>query len=56
MPEPSAHTGHRIISILNVLTKVIFQVPVAHGKADINIYRKAGEKVVNVLSKRYRWV
>jgi len=34
----------------------LVQVPVAHGKADIGIYRNAGERVVDVLSKRYKCV
>lgn len=34
----------------------LIQVPVAHGKADINIYRNAGEKVVEVISSRYRFI
>lgn len=33
----------------------LIQVPVAHGKADINIYRLAGERVVEVITSRYRF-
>jgi DNA polymerase eta len=33
---------------------VLVQVPVAYGKADIGIYRDAGDKVVQILSKRYK--
>lgn len=33
---------------------VLVQVPVAYGKADIGIYRDAGDRVVQVLSKRYK--
>jgi hypothetical protein len=32
----------------------LIQVPIAHGKADITIYRNAGEQVVDVISSRYR--
>ena len=33
---------------------VLVQVPVAHGKADIGIYRAAGDKVVQILGKRFK--
>jgi DNA polymerase eta len=33
---------------------VLVQVPVCYGKADIGIYRDASDKVVQVLSKRYK--
>ena len=33
---------------------VLVQVPVAYGKADIGIYRDAGDRVVRILSKRYK--
>jgi hypothetical protein len=33
---------------------VLVQVPVAYGKADIGIYRDASDRVVQVLSKRYK--
>ena len=32
----------------------LIQVPVSHGKADIGIYRNAGERVVNVISERIK--
>lgn len=32
----------------------LIQVPVAHGKADIGIYRNAGEKVLEVISQRFK--
>lgn len=32
---------------------ITVQVPTARGKADLSIYREAGNKVVNVLGKRY---
>ena len=31
------------------------QVPTTHGKADITVYRKAGEEVVRVLSSLFRY-
>ncbi len=33
---------------------VLVQVPVAYGKADIGIYRAAGDKVVQLLGKRFK--
>mmetsp|Transcript_36029 Transcript_36029/g.67180 ORF Transcript_36029/g.67180 Transcript_36029/m.67180 type:complete len:868 (+) Transcript_36029:40-2643(+) len=35
---------------------VLVQVPVAYGKADIGIYRDAGDSVVQILSKRYKCI
>ena len=33
---------------------VLVQVPVCYGKADIGIYRDASDRVVQVLSRRYK--
>lgn len=33
----------------------LVQVPTTHGKADITVYRKAGEEVVKVLSSLFRF-